>query len=90
MGLCSGKRLLHGRMHSVVDVGASLCDTDSDRSSQHKILTGKPDLAEQRVMVLVKATGEAVSVLVPYSAHNNSPCSPCMLYLGSTEDVVDK
>lgn len=68
----SNKRVLQGAIGSQADVealssmhainGAELRDKDKND-------TGLPDLTRQRVMVLVKATGEALSVQVQPPPH---------------------
>jgi hypothetical protein len=84
--------LLQGTMPAVVDLSTLqvntglACDDMPEKSDDQ---TGMPDLAKQRVMVLVKATGEAVSVLVACSTHNESPCSLCILHLVSMENVAN-
>lgn len=55
------KRVLTGAVDSRVDVGA-LAANGTDLKDEFG--NGVPDLAKQRVMVLVKATGEALSVQV--------------------------
>lgn len=71
----SNKRVLQGAIDYRVDVGAVSLNGISGTELHDKYDTGVRDLTSQRVMVLIKATGEAVSVQV-------WPC--CMLLIADT------
>ena len=58
----SSKRVLQGAIDSRVDVGALESLNGSGPDLHHKYDTGVRDLTSQRLMVLIKASGDALSV----------------------------
>lgn len=76
----AAKRVLQGAIDSRVDVGA-LSNNGTLGHSAEKYDTGVRDLTSQRVMVLIKATGEALSVQV-------RPCWLSLLVVAHTRQTL--